>query len=959
MMKSTAPYKIVQSRKSNLVIISTFVFKNPKKETGDMKKLVVATAAMALCGGIAAAKNDIRVTELTCNGLVSPQAVEEVKLGWTVTSPHRGTVQSAYEIEVATSPEGLEAGEADVWRSGRVESRRQFDIRLPDASRPADGTACWWRVRIWDGDRDATPWSEPAYFSTGLSAGAWEARWISATYSSHTPLPYFRAEADYTRNGMQPSRAMVYLCALGCGQLYFNGREVDPGRVLDPAQTDYEKRALYTAFDVTGLLSPGGVNCVGVMASNGWYTQDTVWHPSFRYGPPMLLCQVNLWYPDGSTALLGSDQRWRWAPGPVLRSNVYQGVTYDARREIDGWCMPGFDDSEWQAPVAPSGPVPQALQPQEIPPIREQEAVRPVNVWPTGDGRTVYDFGVNMTANIRFSVTLPAGTRLTVRTGEALNPDGTVDFWSTGIEHVGYQEDVYICRGGGAETWTPRFTYHGFQYAELTVEGYAGRPDASWLSAVPVRTDLDVTGSFECSDEQVNRLHRIAVHTMLNNFLGVPVDCPQREKCGWLGDTHAYAQAANLNFAMQGFWTKYLGDIRTNGADPAPNTLFHQRNNDEFYWADKPAGIPYMIAPGRRQCGVASPDWGTALVQLPWYLYVYYSDRDILGEYYDLMKTWTDHISSTAIDGIVYQGLGDWCPPGNTRARDTPIEFTSTAFHYLDLRVMERTARLLGHEADAERFAIAGEETAAAIRRKFYHPVMKTFGTQTADAMALHLGLAPADEAGEVARSLARHVERYHGFFNTGIFGLCRIGSSLSRNGLPEAAWDAFTKKGDYSFGFMLDEMGATTLWEELPVYAERAARAGMNSRSHPMQGGYDLWCYEDIAGIRPDESNPGFATVILDPMFRGGPEWARATVRSRYGHITSDWIKEGGVIRWTVALPANTSGLVAIPDGYVAEVDSRPLTGIPYPAERSGKGRTYHRIPSGTYEILLRTSEQ
>ncbi|MCC8018892.1 MAG: glycoside hydrolase family 78 protein, partial [Rikenellaceae bacterium] len=899
----------------------------------------------------------VRVTNLTCNEQLSPQAVEEVKFGWTVASPRNGTLQSAYEIEVAASPEGLESGAADVWRSGRVESRRQFDIRLPEEARPGGGAACWWRVRVWDGDGNATPWSDAAYFSTGLSADDWSARWISAPYSPATPLPYFRTEADYTLNGMQPSRAMVYLCALGCGELYVNGREVDPGRVLDPAQTDYEKCALYTAFDVTDLLSSDGRNCVGVMLGNGWYTQDTVWHPSFSYGPPMLLCQINLQYPDGSTAVHGSGDAWRWAPGPVLRSNVYQGMTYDARREIGGWCLPGFDDSGWHAPVPPSGPIPQVLLPQEIPPVREQQPVRPVAVRHTEDGRTVYDFGVNMTANIRFSVTLPPGTRLTVRTGEALHPDGTVDFRSTGTEHVGYQEDVYICRGGGAETWTPRFTYHGFQYAELSVEGYDGLPDATWLTAVPVRTDLEVTGSFECSDEQVNRLHRIAVHTMQNNFLGVPVDCPQREKCGWLGDTHAYAQAANLNFAMNGFWTKFMGDVRTNGTDPAPVTLFHERGNTEFYWADKPAGIPYMIAPGRRQCGVASPDWGTALVQLPWYLYLYYGNRDILEEYYDLMKTWTDHISSTAVDHIVRQGLGDWCPPGNTRAIDTPVEFTSTAFHYLDLSVMERTAGLLGHGQDSARFALERDETAAAIRRRFYDPQLQSFGTQTADAMALHLGLVPQGGEEAVARSLARHIEGHHGFFNTGIFGLCRIGSALTRNGMPQAAWDAFTKKGDYSFGYMLDEVGATTLWEELPVYAERAERAGTNSRSHPMQGGYNLWCYEDVAGIRPDESDPGFSTVILDPMFDGGPRWARASVGSRYGPVSSDWSKEGDTIRWTVVLPANTSGLIAVPDGFAAEVDGRPLAALPYPAERTGKDRTFYRIPSGTYHIVMRAA--
>lgn len=837
-----------------------------------MKKTVLALTPLLLLMSTAQltdAKDKVRISGLTCNGRISPEGVENVKLGWVIESEENGTVQAEWEIQLASSKSKLQSGKADIWSSGPTESCQQFDIRLPDGLLDY-GKAYWWRVCIRDGENRLTKWSDPAYFSTGIGSDSWSADWISAPWEPGDPLPYFRKEVDLSDGKNRPVRAMLYLCGLGCSELYFNGMEVDPGRVLDPAQTDYEKRALYSTFDVTNILADDGKNCIGVMLGNGWYAQKEVWNGSMYYGPPMLLCQINVEYADGTVRTFGTDDSWKWTPGPILRSSVYQGMTYDARREIEGWCKAGFDDSTWHSPTAPAGPVPQEMVSQEIPPMREQVAIPAVDLRQAPDGKWIYDFGVNFTGNIRFDVDLPAGTKLTVRTGEALNDDATVDFTSTGIEHVGYQHDIYICKGGGREVWTPRFTYHGFQYAELEVEGSTEEPSVGWLTGIPVHTDLELTGTFECSDEQVNRLHAISVHTMLCNLLGVPTDCPQREKCGWLGDTHAYAAAANLNFDMLGFWSKYLADIRTGGSDPAPNTLFHERGNNEFYWADKAPGIPYMIAPGKRLCGVASPDWGTALVQLPWYLYVYYGDNDILEEYYGLMKQWTDRIASTAVDNIVYQGLGDWCPPGNNRAIDTPIEFTSTAFHYLDLTIMQKTAAVLGKTDDAARFEMQRQDVRAAIMRKFYHPFKKSFGSQTADAMALDLGLAPDGDRAEIAASLVRQIDRNGGFFHMGIFGLCRAGGALSRNGRSAEAWSAFTKKGDRSFGYMLNEVGATTLWEELPVYSERAQRAGRSSRSHPMQGGYDAWFYEDIAGIRPDESDPGFRTVIFDPQLTG-----------------------------------------------------------------------------------------
>ena len=247
-----------------------------------------------------------------------------------------------------------------------------------------------------------------------------------------------------------------------------------------------------------------------------------------------------------------------------------------------------------------------------------------------------------------------------------------MNFTSTGwIHHGAIFKDEYTCKGETIERWSPRFTYHGYRYADLT--GFVGEPDANTLKLMIVHTDVENSGTFECADQQVNKLHELAVRTVKNNLHGLPTDCPVREKCGWLGDVHAYVKMANLNFQMDNFWQKYLGDIRSGAVQEEENAHFHERYNTIFYVADKPSGIPYMIAPGKRLCGVASPDWGTTLVQLPWWMYVYYGNKAVLEEYYPMMKQWTEYVGSLAKTRSVRNHTAPKPPPSFTRGLVTGV----------------------------------------------------------------------------------------------------------------------------------------------------------------------------------------------------------------------------------------------------------------------------------------------
>lgn len=900
------------------------------------------------CGGNS---GNIKVSQLRCCDMVNPEGVGQALLSWKIESARQGVVQSAWEIEIATTEKKLTKGEADVWNPGKQISGRQIDTE-PAGVAFRSGERYWWRVRVWDGSDEVSSWSAPAAFSLGpQSEDEWQAKWITAEWPDKAPMPCFRKVFDASKSGSKVARAIVYLSGLGCSDLYLNGKIVDPTRILDPAQSNYEQYALYSTFDVTPLMRPKE-NCIGVMLTDGWYNQGVVWGAGFSYGKPLMLCQMEIIYDDGSRTIVGSDESWSWAPGPVLGANIYAGEVYDANREIAGWSEAGTKCDDWKNARLAAGVVPLELRPQVMEPIRLKQEIEPAALWQTADGKWIFDFGVNVAAVPRIAVSQPQGTRLKMRMGEYLNDDGTINYGTTGVFATGViQTDEYICSGKGMETWTPRFTYHGFRYLELS--GMADAPDKSWIKAVVVHTDVRQCGTFECSDPQINRLHEMAVRTMLGNTHGLPTDCPHRERCGWLGDAHAVAPFENFNYNMNNFWMKYMDDIQSTSDIFLENTLHQKLHNSEFYFADKQPGIPFMIAPGRRLCGVASPDWGTAVVQLPWYTYLYYGNVRGLEKHYAQMKQWVDHVAALTDNHIVPYGLGDWCPPEGVI--DCPIPLSSTAFHYYDASIVSQAAQVLGKKDDAAFYAGLKDEIGKAFIAEFYDTGGKTFGSQTADAMALDFGIVPTADRKAVSDAIVRNMhEKYHDFLHVGIFGLGRIGQALSRNGNSEAAWKLFTKKGENSFEWMWASADATTLWEVLPVNEKSKTRSirGNSSLNHPMQGVYDAWFYEDIAGIRPDISGPGYKVTRFEPTLTGQLQWAKASVETPYGETVSDWSRVGDKLIWKVVIPPNTSGLVALAKGKNIKVNGADLDTAQYPVVEDKEQTVLHGFTSGTFTI-------
>jgi len=871
--------------------------------------------------------------ELSCEYRINPLGVEAGKpgLSWTLKSEKRNQKQAAYRILVASSEAHLKADRGDLWDSGRVDSEQSVQI-VYQGKKLNSRMHCYWKVHVWDKNGIISDWSKPAFWEMGLlESKDWKAKWIGYDCPS---APMLRKEFTVNKSIRE---ARVYICGLGYYELSINGFKIGD-HVLDPGQTDYEQRVFYVVYDVTKNLKQGN-NAIGVILGDGWFNESAVNKTKYGwddmvYGKPRLIFQMHVIHTDGTETLVVSDEIWKGSSGPIISNNVYAGEYYDAGLEQHGWDTPGFDDSNWGHVLVVEEPGGKLVS-QKLPPIKRMQTVKPVKLTNPKPGVYVYDMGQNFAGWAKLRVKAERGTTIQLRFTESIHKDGMIDPASTGVfaTHV-VQTDRYACKGSGLEVWEPRFTYHGFRYVEMT--GFPSKPSLDNLEGVVIYTGVEEAGHFECSDEMLNRIHQTALWTQISNMHSVPTDCPARERCGWLGDAHVSAEMTIYNLDVPLFWLKYIRDIETS----------------------RRGGIPNDIAPGRRTGGEnPHPDWGTAFVQLPWYIYLYYADISVIREHYEGMNVFLNHLKSIAKNYIVYEGYGDWCPPRGVYPIETPVELTSTAYFYFDAKIMSRMAQILGREHDAESYNQLAQNIKSSFNEKFYDVGNKTYGSQTGDSFALYLGLVPKGDESAVAESLARNViEKHGGHHATGITGSRHLYWALGRYGHGNVAQSIFHNTTYPSIGYLFS-LGATTLWEcwgEPEIDEKHNPR----SRNHPMQGGFDAWFYQGIAGINPDPENPGFKHIILRPQLIGNLTFARARYQSIHGLIASEWQIHEDTLEWFVSIPANTTATVYIPTERAEAVsESGKLAAYADGVEflRMENGNTVFSVGSGEYTFIIK----
>ncbi|MGC8674327.1 MAG: family 78 glycoside hydrolase catalytic domain [Thermoprotei archaeon] len=813
---------------------------------------------------------------------------ENLRFFWVPVSEKRGDFQSAYQIN-------LELNGNMIWDTGKVESSQPKATYSGASLRGA--TAYRWRVRLWDGQGGPSDWSNWQELITGLSPTEWKGKWISGGQL---------IRREFEVKGAK--RALLFVSALGYYEVRLNGKKVGD-KVLDPGWSDYNKRVYYSVYDVTELLKEK--NAVGVMLGHSRYIQKYGYQ-----GAPALIFQLKIEKSDGQELLIVSDESWKCADGPIVSDDVYDGETYDARLEKEGWDTPDYDDSSWKQARVEEAPKCK-LVPELFEPIRVVGSDKPVSCTNPKPGIFIYDFGKNFTGWVKIKARGEPGSAIKIRYAELLNPDGTLN---TATMNDAKATDTYIFRGYGLEEYAPRFTYRGFRYAEVT--GYPGVPSIEGVEREIVHTDVEPIGGFYSSNDLINKIHELTVRGQLSNLMSIPTDCPQRnERMGWMGDAQLSAEEAMFNFWMPSFYESWLDEIEES-----------QKEDGE---------IPDVVPPYWNTYP-ADPAWGIAYLEIAWLLYLYYGDTKPIADHYESMKRWVNYLTSRAKDGILeIKKYGDWCPPMYSWPPATPLELTDTWYYHHSLVLLSKMADLLGKGEESRDFLEKSQKVADAFNSAFfkkdhYGPETGRNSSQTADLLPLWAGIAKEKDA--VAKHLIREVEVEHDrHLNTGIVGTRYLFDVLADVGRPDLAYAVVTQKSYPGYGYMLRE-GATTLWE----HWEYTTTIG--SHNHIMLGSVDSWFYRRLAGISVDEKEPGFSHIVFRPgVF--GPKYAAAELRTVKGLVGCEWRvddKAGKrVLAIKVSVPVNCRGTIYLPPGSVKGAD---LSG---PTERGTI-----EVGSGVYEF-------
>jgi alpha-L-rhamnosidase len=816
------------------------------------------------------------------------------RLSWRIETQRPDWRQSAYELE-AREADGRLVGRTRVDSAESVLVAWPFE---PLCSRQQLAV----RVRVWDEEGRPTPWSDPHHVEAGLLApGDWTARFVGPDWNEDTsavqPCPFLRHGFELRASVAQ---ARLYVTALGVYEPWLNGEPVGD-HVLAPGWTSYDHRLRYQTFDVTDRLRVGA-NALGAILGDGWYRGRLGFHGGRRniWGDRLaLLAQLEVTYDDGTTETIRTGESWRAATGPILASDLYDGETYDARLEQEGWADAGFDDTGWAgvraidrdlaALVAPSGP-----------PVRRVELVEPAEIVTSPSGKTVVDFSQNLVGRLRIRVQGEAGTTITLRHAEILE-DGELcvrplrDALAT---------DRYTLRGGEPEEWEPRFTFHGFRYAE--VDGWPGELRAEDVAAVVCHSDLERTGWFECSDPLLNRLHENVVWSMRGNFLDVPTDCAQRdERLGWTGDIQIFAPTATFLYDVSGFLESWLADLAAEQAPDGrvPNVV--------------PDVIPPTASDSEHDHQAPAGGWGDAAVIVPWVLYLRAGDLGILEAQYESMRAWVDLMDSLAGDDRLWtEGFqyGDWvdpiAPPDRPARGRTDPHLVATAYFARSAELLAGVAERLGREEDRARYAKLATEVRAAFARKY------TADSATAYSLALEFGLLAGEE--DRARAGERLVElvRDNGYrISTGFVGTPLICDALCSVGQHETAYRLLLERGCPSWLFPLT-MGATTIWERWDaVRPDGTLNPGdMNSFNHYAFGAVADWMHRTIGGLAA--AAPGYRKLEIRPVPGGGLTHARARHRTPYGTAEVAWRLDDGALEVEATVPPNTTARVLLPDG-------------------------------------------
>ena len=856
----------------------------------------------------------MHIENLTCEYQINPLGLGVLKprFSWQLCAEERHTVQIAYQILVH---DGYSAGSL-IWNSSRIESEQSVQIEY-NGPQVTSRTKYSYQVTVWD-NHGSMAIIESSWETGILGPTEWSAEWITPDLSNSASNNSEAIDMLRKTFDIQGSvrNARLYATSLGLYEVQLNGEKVGNDH-FTPGWTSYNNRLQTQTYDITKQLQ-SGTNAIGVILADGWYKGNLAWEKNRNiYGDTRaLLLELHIQFEDGSVAHISSDSSWKASTGPILYSELYHGETYDARLEQRDWSCADFTDSHW-LPVNILSHGKEMLIPQENEPVRIMEELQPIAILTTPRGETVIDFGQNMVGWVEFSVMASSGTEITIQHAEVLDKEG--NFFTENMRSA-KQLNRYICCGNGKESFHPHFSFQGFRYVKI--EGYPGLLASDNFIGKVIYSNMQANGQFECSNPLLNQLQKNIVWGQKGNFLDIPTDCPQRdERLGWTGDAQVFIRTACFNMNVAPFFTKWLRDLKA----------------DQLTSGGVPPVIPSILK------GMdSSSAWGDAAVICPWTLYLCYGDSRILAEQYDSMKAWVDYIRDQGENRFLWNSgfhFGDWLgldAKENSYTGATLKDLIATAFYAYSTELVSRSAAVLGFDEDAKAYSALHRRIVEHFSLEFMTPNGRLASpTQTAQVLALMFELVEGDTRKRVASDLARMIEDNGFKLTTGFVGTPYLCHVLSQNVYLDVAYKLLLQQEYPSWLYSVNK-GATTIWEHWDGIKEDGSfwSNDMNSFNHYAYGAVGDWMYRVIAGIEIDEQRPGYRHVRIQPQPGGNLSFAKASYKSLYGLISSDWeIIEGDEGELTgptmhikISIPPNTSATVILPQAKLDQTTESKL---------------------------------
>lgn len=862
--------------------------------------VLILAGIMTGCQGTA-----VKIGSLKVEMQENPQGLDTStpRFSWQISSAQPDLQQEAYQIQVAGSEQDLKKGNNLLWDSGIVSDNESILIHYKgNALSPRE--VYYWRVKIIT-NQGETAWSKVNHWSMALpDITGWKAKWIGEdalsnpgeTDKGHTRLAarYLRKPFDSKQN---VKRAMLYISGQGAYEAYINENRVSDD-VLAPTVSWYPQKVYYNVYDVTPLVRKNDNLLAVKLGSGRYFGMRDGW--SLMFGLPRLLAQLEIEYGDGSTDVIVSDESWKvTSQGPIITNNEFDGEEYDARLKLDGWNKGQYDDTAWKQAdimVAPEG----TLVAQPNPNIRVQEELTPVAITKLIDGKFILDMGQNMVGWIKINrLKGKKDQPITMRFAELLNPDGTLYMANLRSAKV---TDIYTPAQDGDFSWEPSFVFHGFRFVEISGLDY--QPALSDFTGKVIYDLMETTGQFETSDETINQIFKNAYWGIRGNYRGMPTDCPQRdERQGWMGDrvTGCFGEAFVFDNAL--LYSKWLQDVED---------------------SQSPEGSISVVSP--RYWTIYNDDvtWPAAYFYTAKMLWQQYGDTAPIKKHYPSMKRYLERIQQVSMqDYIVTKDTyGDWCMPPESQelihsqdpTRKTAGAILSSTMYYSLLGLMSEFALLTGNEKDIAGYEELASKIKEAYNTRFFNADSALYdnNTVTANILSLRLGLVPEGYAQKVFDNIVRKTEvDFNGHVSTGVLGIQHLMRGLTEHGNVDLAYKIASNRTYPSWGYMI-EKGATTIWE---LWNGDTADPAMNSANHVMLlGDLLIWFYEDLAGIKNHPQSIAYKKLLMEPKFPEGLSHVKASYKSVYGEVKSEWKKGNGTFLWDITIPGNSSAIIRLP---------------------------------------------